>query len=166
MFTLLIIVLMIICVIMASRKDKHNIREDEEALSRIPPFYVQAEEMGTFSKILNLAVDKSQLLAYFCYNNGGITVTTEDGNSIGGPLCGLFVDFQKLNGLISYTISGYGKSICFYQTTNISDKQWDAINAVLCLAGETRGKEIFSKSAKVAGGISTAIKAINFLNKL
>lgn len=162
MITLLII-FVIICSIMAYKKDKHNPKQDEYELSRIPSFSIHAKEMGTFSKILNLAVDKSELLQSFSYSNQTISILMQNGKVLTAPLRDLSVDFAKNQGPVTYTIRGHGKKLSFYQTTNISNTEWEAINSVLVLAGSTRGRGIFSKGAKRANNILAAIKIINKL---
>lgn len=160
----LFIIFAIICVIAMSKKDKHNKAEDEAAIVQLPSFSVQARPMSAMSKIANLAVTKSQLLHSFSYSNNLVTVTTEDGNCIKSSLSTLSVQFAKVNGLVNYTIKGAGRKMTFYQTTNITGKEWDAINSTLCLAGTTWGRDIFSKEAKYAGYVNIALKAIKALS--
>lgn len=164
MFTLLIILFVVIAIIKASKKDKHNVQEDLYAMARLPSFVINAKPMNTFSKIINLAVDKSELLKTFSYSNGRISIVTENGRILSAQLKDIFVDFDKQNGVITYTIKAPNQKIKFYKTTNISNMEWDAINSVLCLAGSTRGRNLFSKEAKYVGFVNVALKAINALS--
>lgn len=88
----------------------------------------------------------------------------QNGTSITGPIRDLTAIFDKSNGLITYTVKCNGKQVSFYQTTNITNKEWDSINSVLCLAGTTRGRDIFSKETKYVGYINIALKAIKHLS--
>lgn len=153
-----------ICIILACRKDKHNVEEDAVAISNLPSFTIQAKPMSTVSKIVNLAVVKSELLQSFSYFNGMVSIVMENGNRFNALLCEMSVQFDKYNGNVTYTIKGNGRKVTFYQTTNISNKEWDAINSVLCLAKNTWGRDIFSKEAKYAGYVNMALKAIKALS--
>ncbi|MBD5250959.1 MAG: hypothetical protein HDS56_07280 [Barnesiella sp.] len=146
------------------KNDKHNVEEDNEAISQLPDFRVNAKEMSTFSKILNLAINKSELLQSFSYSNKYVTMKMQDGKVFSSQLKDMYVIFEKTNGVISYIINGNGKKISFYQTTNITDKEWNAINGVLCLAGTTRGRSLFSKETKYLGYINIALKAIKAIS--
>lgn len=163
MFTLLIIIIVVVGIISACTPDKHNAREDAYALAKIPPFQVRARPMSTAAKFLNLAYDNSQLLTYFVYQNGTVTIWTGDGRNFTAPLNSMYVEFQKLQGMICYKIKVYGTKFSFYQTTNITSAEWDAISSVLCLAGSTYGRDIFSKSYKNMSRVSAAINAISKL---
>lgn len=160
----LFIIFIIICVIMMSKKDKHDAAEDAVAISNLPSFTIHAKPMSTASKILNLAVMKSQLVRSFSYANEYVTIVMENGDRLHSSLGAMSVQFEKTNGMISYTVKGNGSKVSFYQTTNISNKEWDAINSVLCLAGTTWGRDIFSKEAKYAGYVNIALKAIKALS--
>lgn len=164
MITFLVIVLMIVAIVMSIKKDKHNVQEDLDAMAKLPSFVIYAKPMGTFSKIINFAVDKSELLKTFSYSDKAISITTEKGKILAAKLKDVFVDFDKFNGVIMYTVKAPNQKIKFYQTTNIPSKEWNAINSVLCLAGSTRGRSFVSKEAKYAGFVNAAIKAINSLS--
>lgn len=157
------IIFAIICILMASKKDKHNKAADAAALAQLPPFQVVAKPMSTASKIINLAVSKSQLLQFFSYSANTVTIQTQDGNWIKSSLGALSVQFVKDKGVVSYFLNSQGRKLKFYSTTNISNNEWDAINYTLCLAGTTYGRDIFSKEAKYAGYINMALKAIKHL---
>lgn len=164
MFTLLIIIFIVWVVIVSCKKDKHNVAEDASKLASIPSFSVYAKPMDTFSKMMNLAYDKNQLLKSFSYSNREVVICMESGKTLSCLLANMYVEFQKSQGLICYTIKGNGEKLYFYQTTNVSDKEWDAINSILCLAGETYGRDMFSKAAKDLGYINMALKAIKLLS--
>lgn len=163
MFTLLFIIIGVIVIIYASKPDKHNAQEDACALARIPAFQVRARPMSTAGKLWNLAFDNSQLLNYFAYQNGSVTIWTGDGSNFCAPLNTMYVEFQQSPGMITYKVKVYGRKFSFYQTSNITDVEWDAISSVLCLAGSTYGREIFSKSYKNMSRVSAAINAVSKL---
>lgn len=160
----LIIIILIICLICAFKKDKHNKMEDDAAISRIPPFTVYARPMSAMSKFLNFAVSKSELLHSFSYSDGMVTIVMQNGQSLTYPLNLLSVRFDKCNGTVYYTLKSDRQKVSFYYTTNITNAEWDAINNVLCLAGTTYGRSIFSKQYKYLGYANTAIKAIKALS--
>lgn len=160
----LFIIIVIVCIIWGCKKDKHNVAEDATTLASIPSFTVTAKPMSTFSKVMNLAYDDNQLLQSFSYSNQLVVIRMKSGKTISCPLVNLSVAFQKQTGNIFYTVKGCGVKIDFYQTTNISDKEWDAINSILCLAGETYGRDMFSKTAKKLGYINLALKAIKAIS--
>lgn len=162
MFTLLFI-LIIVCVVCGMKKKKHNSSSDEQARREFPNFTIHASEMSTFSKIWNLALVKSELLKYISFKNGWVTIRMENGKEINGALSELHVDFEKTQGMIYYTIKSPGGKVKFYRTTNISDKEWDVINCLLCLAGSTRGEEIFSSAYKRIGYVNSALKVLKFI---
>ena len=164
MCTFCIFIFVIFAFIMSLKKDKHNEEEDNEAISQLPEFTINAAEMSTFSKILNLAINKSELLHTFSYSNKYVTMKMQDGKAFCSQLKDMYVIFEKTNGVIYYTITGNGKKIKFYQTTNITDKEWEAINGVLCLAGSTRGRSLFSTETKYLGYINIALKAIKAIS--
>lgn len=164
MLTFCFIIFMVVCVIKMAQKDKHNEEEDANEISQLPSFHVEAKPMSTFSKVVNLAIIPKNLLQSFSYSNGSVSIATQSGQMIQSSLRDLFVDFEKANGNITYTIKCGRKKISFYQTTNISNQEWNAINSVLCLAGSTRGRNMFSKEAKYAGMINMALKAIKALS--
>lgn len=147
---------------MSLKKKKHNSLQDMENRNNFPDFVVVATPMSTFSKILNLAVDKRELLKSISYKKGLVTIKMENGKDFIGMLSDLHVDFAKNQGLISYNIKSVNDKVSFYQTTNISNKQWDVINSMLCLAGSTRGEDIFGTAYKQIGYVNTALKALKF----
>ncbi|MBD5283644.1 MAG: hypothetical protein HDS31_03440 [Bacteroides sp.] len=149
---------------MASRKDKHNKVQDVALISQLPSFSIHAKPMSSFSKVLNFAVSKNYLLNSFSYSNGVITVVLENGSIFSSPLERLAVRFEKVSGDVFYKLQRDGQKIKFYKTTNISNKEWDAINSVLCLAGTTWGRDMFSKQAKYVGYANLALKAIKALS--
>ena len=163
MITILIIFGTICLIIVMSRKDKHDKVEDEASIAQLPSFTVQAKPMSTMSKIVNFSLTNTRLKS-FSYSNNVVTITTEDGKCIKSPLCDLSVRFEKVNGLLCYTIKADGSKMSFYHTTNISGKEWDAINSTLCLAGTTWGRDNFSKATKYVGYVNMAIKAIKSLS--
>ena len=75
----------------------------------------------------------------------------------------MYVEFSKSKSLIFYTVKYNNKKIHFYQTTNISKKEWFVISYVLCLAGTTRGMYFFGTSRKRVKQIN---KALDIINKL
>lgn len=160
----LFIIFGIICIVMMSRKDKHNAEEDAIAISSLPSFKVEARSMSTLSKVLNLAIVKSELLQSFSYSNEIVSITMQNGKNLTGNLKDLSVQFEKPNGTITYVVKCEGKKVSFYQTSNITGKEWEAINSVLCLAGTTRGRDMFSKAAKYTGYLNVALKAIKALS--
>lgn len=163
MITFLIIVL-VLYLIFGNKKDKHNPKKDAIALSKIPAFTVNAKPMGGFTKFLNLAYSSSQILKRFSYSQERVEILLESGDCISADLAALSVVFEKTKGLVTYYVYYQKQKISFYQTTNISNKEWDAISSVLCLAGETQGRDIFSNFTKYSGYVSSAIKAINHLS--
>lgn len=160
----LFLILCIICIIMMSKKDKHNVEEDAAAISGLPSFSITAKPMSAVSKIINLAVTKSELLKSFSYANERVTIVMENGNSLNALLSEMSVQFEKSQGIIIYTVKGNGRKVNFYYTTNISNKEWEAINSVLCLAATTHGRNIFFKETQYAGYINMALKAIKMLS--
>ena len=162
MITLCIILFIVL--IFAYRKDKHDHDADDDQLAQRPPFSIKAKPMSTISKLANLALLKSQLIDTFSYSNKSICIVMQNGKSISAPLKDIFVDFEKVRGIVEYKIKYNKQSVNFYKTTNISNKEWDAINSVLCLAGSTRGRSTFSKEAKYLGYVGTALKAIKALS--
>lgn len=160
----LIIIVCVVLVIFSSKKDKHNVEEDASALAKIPSFTVKAKPMSGFSKFLNLAYDDNQLIQTFSFSNQTVDIRMKGGKKMSANLSNVYVEFQKVNGLVYYKVKGNGVTLDFYQTTNITNKEWDAINGILCLAGETHGRDMFSKTAKRLGYINTALKAIKLIS--
>lgn len=163
MVTFFVIFIIVAC-ILAARKDKHNKEEDDLAIANLPSFSILAKPMSTFSKIINLAINKRQLLHSFSYTNGTVTLVTEDGRWLSSELSNLKVQFEKVNGIVSYSLTSKNQKMKFYQTTNITSQEWDAINGVLCLASTTWGRSIFSKQAKNLGRVITAMKFIKAIS--
>ncbi|MBD5179651.1 MAG: hypothetical protein HDT00_08200, partial [Bacteroidales bacterium] len=133
-------------------------------ISKLPTFTVIAKPMGSLSKFLNLAFDKSELLHSFSYSDEAISITLENGKKLCAPLSETSVVFDKMNGVVIYKVQSGKSKLNFYQTTNISNSEWDAINSVLCLAGTTQGRSMFSKEAKAMGMINVALKAIKAIS--
>lgn len=155
-----IIIVSVIFIIVSMKKKTHNSIGDMEARDNFPPFSITAPEMSTFSKIMNLAIDKSSLLHYISYYNGLVEIRMKNGKGLVSKLSTLHVDFSKNQGLIVYYVKSPAGKVEFYQTTNITNKQWDVINSLLCLAGSTRGEEIFGSTYKKIGYVNMALKAI------
>lgn len=163
MVTFLIILLTIIAVCVASKKKKRDTQEDFNARVQYPNFTVKAKPMSTMSKVVNLAVNKSQLLDIISYDKGNVYILMQDGKELIGELSKLFVEFSKSGGLIGYKVQSSTTKVQFYHTTNISSEEWELINGLLCLAGTTRGEYVFSKSYK---NTNTALKAYKIISKL
>lgn len=159
----LLFILFIIVLIASLKKKKHNTQEDEEARLEFPNFAITAQPMSSWSKVWNMALDKRHLLQYASYQNGIVTLRNEKGKEIKDPLSSLHVDFENCKGQISYRVKGPSGRISFYQTTNISKDEWTVISNMLCIAGSTRGEEIFGKAYKRANYISSAIKVLSKL---
>lgn len=149
---------------MSMKKDKHDVEQDTEDLAKLPSFSIVAKPMSTFSKLVNLAINKGELLHSFSYSNASITIVLENGKTLSAPLRDLFVEFEKISGMLYYRVNSNCTKVKFYQTTNISNKEWEAISSVLCLAGSTRGRSMFSKEAKMLGLINVAAKAIKAIS--
>lgn len=66
--------------------------------------------------------------------------------------------------VVSYSLTNKSQKMTFYQTTNITLQEWDAINGVWCLASTTWGRSIFSKQAKNLGRVITAMKFIKAIS--
>jgi hypothetical protein len=137
--------------------------DHSDEYSKIPSFEVVAKPMDTFGKVMNLALSDKLLLQYFSYKDGVVNLRMKSGKELTSQLKELHVEFSKSYGTVFFELKSNGTKLEFYQTTNISENEWDAIASILCLAGYTSGKYIFSKDYQAANYV---IKAINIISKL
>lgn len=163
MFFIIVILILVFAIIIDCQNDKHDVNKESELILKLPPFRIEAKSMSKISQFWNLAYNPAELLKSFNYSNGGISVVMQNGLNITAPLSDVYVEFSKSKSLIFYTVKYNNKKIHFYQTTNISKKEWFVISYVLCLAGTTRGMYFFGTSRKRVKQIN---KALDIINKL
>lgn len=164
MFTFFLLVLFVIAMVSIFKKDSHNRSREDATLDRLPSFTVHARPMSTFSKIMNLAASKGELLQTFSYSNRTVTIVTQDGKRLESPLASLKVRFEKYHGTVIYEIKSGSQKTSFYQTTNVTNSEWKAISNVLSLAGTTWGRDKARKKGLFSNYEDTTIKAINDIN--
>ncbi len=162
MFTLFIIIL-IVAACVASKKKKHNTEADESARCEYPSFEVKARPMSTFSKVVNLAFEKSELIDTISYHQGWVVIRMQNGKVLKGELSSLFVDFDKVNGVFIYKVKSAKTKVEFYRTTNITDEEWKLIDGMLMLAGTTCGEYVHGETYKNNGRVNTAVNIISKL---
>lgn len=154
----------IIDLVVKTNKDEKKTTIDDNTIKLdIEPFQLYGEEFGTFQKILNFGAAKSEVMTYFSYNDGIVTIKNRKGESFRCALGGLTVVFDKMQGVTFFKISGrYGK-MRLIQTTNFTDKEWEKIFYVLCNASKTSGTYIFGNVYKGLKYANTAMKILNHL---
>lgn len=158
----LTIIIMVLIIYLNRKKNYHNNPVDRNIVAQIPPFTFRARPMSQFSKFLNLAYDDRCLLDQFSFNNGMVYMRMKDGQAVEAPISNIFLEASKYkSGPISYKVWTPYWKVQFYQTTNIPNVEWDAINAVLSLAGTTRGEIYLGNKHKSIGHVNTVLRALN-----
>lgn len=143
--TLLIIIIVIICIVKANKPDKKDAQKVSKRILKLPKIYLKSKKMSSFDKFMNLAYDDSSILSSFVYENGSITLTMGNGKVLCTPLSATTVRFEKYKKYpINVSVSASGQKVKFYEMDNFySNKEWELIYRVLCLAGVTYGTDIF-----------------------
>lgn len=172
MFTFVIIIV-IIWIIVASSKakrkpDKRDEKKIEADIIALPDFCLVAKPMTDFNKWMNLSFKGTRELNKFEYKNKILTITLKDGSSLSAPLSAMKTAFQDVKGEpFTVVVEANGKTIAFYEMVGIFDKsQWELIYRVMCLSGETYGREVFTDAYKYTKTASNVVSIVRFLNKL
>lgn len=111
---------------------------DNRALTNV---FIKGEALSTGRKILNLT-SSSNLIDTFKYSNGIITIRTQSANTLSGPLKNLSVyfDYSADTQLKCITVKYNGNRLKIAAVPEIiSDKNYDAIFAILSQAGSVSG---------------------------
>ena len=124
----------------------------------IPAFELSKRVNGTWQELMTFGISDKHILCYFRYNDGRISLKTQNGGSFEGTLGGLKAYFDKVSGYTYYSLTYRGNKIKFYKTSNFSSEEWDKINYVLKNASKTTGKFILSTEFKTANTVFNILK--------
>lgn len=124
----------------------------------IPAFELSKRVSGTWQELSTFGISDKNILCYFRYDDGRISLRTQNGGSFEGTLGGLKAYFDKIYGYTYYSLTYRDRKIKFYRTSNFSSEDWGMINYVLGNASKTTGKFLLSTEFKVANSVFNILK--------